>query len=176
MATRCHSLLPHAPRAERAAARVDRASRRSRRSDGGIEKRCIERGEESELIFVGFHSALLQVWRGNLAEAELVSDDSMERALQLGGDLPLFIALTVRSMIGAYAGRVDQVRRDTAEAIAAGQRCASHRLGEWPITNLAFLEVSLGNYEAALRTLAPLHCQSRQDAAIDGDYRRNVHS
>jgi DNA-binding CsgD family transcriptional regulator len=121
-----------------------------------IQKRCIERGEESELIFVSFHLCLLQVWRGSLAEAELVTEDSMERALQLGGDLPLFIALTNRAMIGAYAGRADQVRRDTAEAMAASQRCASHRLGEWPITNLAFLEVSLGNYEAALRTLAPL--------------------
>jgi ATP/maltotriose-dependent transcriptional regulator MalT len=121
-----------------------------------IQKRCIERGEESELIFVSFHLCLLQVWRGSLAEAELVTEDSMERALQLGGDLPLFIALTNRAMIGAYAGRADQVRRDTAEAMAASQRCASHRLGEWPITNLAFLEVSLGNYEAALRTLVPL--------------------
>jgi DNA-binding CsgD family transcriptional regulator len=121
-----------------------------------IQKRCIERGEESELIFVSFHLCLLQVWRGRLAEAELVTEDSMERALQLGGDLPLFIALTNRAMIGAYAGRGDQVRRDTAEAMAASQRCDSHRLGEWPIANLAFLEVSLGNYEAAMRALAPL--------------------
>jgi ATP/maltotriose-dependent transcriptional regulator MalT len=121
-----------------------------------IRKRCVERGEENELIFLGFHSALLQVWRGNLAEADLVAEDTMERALQLGGDLPLFIALTIRAMIGAYAGRADEVRRDTAEALAASQRCASHRLAEWPITNLAFLEVSLGNHEAALRTLAPL--------------------
>ncbi|WP_353369198.1 AAA family ATPase [Mycobacterium sp.] len=123
---------------------------------GAIQRRCIERGEDSELIFVGFQSVLLQVWRGNLAEAELVAEDTMERALQLNGDLPLFIALTVRAMIGAYAGRADQVRRDSAEAMAAGQRCASQRLGEWPITNLAFLEVSLGNYEAALQTLEPL--------------------
>jgi DNA-binding CsgD family transcriptional regulator len=121
-----------------------------------IRKRCIERGEESELIFVGFHSALLQVWRGNFAEAELVAEDTMERALQLNGDLPLFIALTVRAMIGAYAGLADQVRRDTADALAAAQRCDSHRLAEWPVNNLGFLEVSLGNYEAALHTLAPL--------------------
>ena len=78
--------------------------------------------------FVGFHSCLLQVWRGNFAEAELVAEDTMERALQLGGDLPLFIALTIRAMLGAYAGRVDEARRDTAEALAASQRCGSHRL------------------------------------------------
>ena len=121
-----------------------------------IRERCVERGEESELIFLGFHSAILQVWRGNLAEAELVADDTMELALQLDGDLPLFIALTIKSMNGAYAGRVDEVRRDAVDALAAAERCGSRRLSEWPITSLAFLEVSLGNYEAALGTLAPL--------------------
>jgi DNA-binding NarL/FixJ family response regulator len=121
-----------------------------------MRERCAERGEESELIFLGFHSALLQVWRGNLAEAELIAEDTMELALQLSGDLPLFIALTIKAMNGAYAGRADEVRRDSADALAAAQRCGSQRLSEWAITSLGFLEVSLGNYEAALRTLAPL--------------------
>ena len=85
-----------------------------------IRARClIDRGEERELIFMGFHSALLQVWRGNLVEAELVAEDVMERAVQLGGDLPLFVAFAIRATAGAYAGRVDEVRRDTAEALAA---------------------------------------------------------
>ncbi|MDT5016608.1 MAG: hypothetical protein QOD39_2768, partial [Mycobacterium sp.] len=108
------------------------------------------------LIFLGFHRCLLQVWRGNLPEADLISDDIMERALQLNGDFPMFIALTIRSTAGSYAGRVDEVRRDVADALAAAQRCHSHRLAEWPVTNLGFLEVSLGNYEAALEVLAPL--------------------
>jgi DNA-binding CsgD family transcriptional regulator len=121
-----------------------------------MRERCLERGEERELIFVGFHSVLLQVWRGNLAEAELVAEDTMELALQLNGDLPLFIALTIRATIGAYAGRVEEVRRDAADALAAAKRCGSRRLSEWAIASLGFAEVSLGNYEAALRTLAPL--------------------
>jgi tetratricopeptide (TPR) repeat protein len=121
-----------------------------------IRERCVERGEESELIFLGFHTAILQVWRGNFAEADLVADDTMELALQLDGDLPLFIALTIKTMNGAYAGRGDEVRRDSADALAAAERCGSRRLSEWPITSLGFLEVSLGNYEAALGTLAPL--------------------
>ncbi|HYJ10502.1 MAG TPA: AAA family ATPase, partial [Polyangiaceae bacterium] len=121
-----------------------------------IRERCLERGEERELIFVGFHSALLQVWRGNLAEAELVAEDTMELALQLNGDLPLFIALTIRATTGAYAGRVEEVRRDAADALAAAARCGSRRLSEWAITSLGFAEHSLGDHEAVLRTLAPL--------------------
>ncbi|HET6735465.1 ATP-binding protein [Mycobacterium sp.] len=121
-----------------------------------IRKRCIERGEESELIYLGFHIALIQVWRGKLAEAELIAEDSTERALQLNGDLPMCIALAIRATNGAYAGRVDEVRRDAMDALAGAKRCGSQRLSEWPITSLGFLEVSLGNYEAALRTLVPL--------------------
>jgi len=121
-----------------------------------IKERSTERGEESELIFLGFHTSLLHVWRGNLPEVDLLAEDLMERALQLNGDLPLFIALTVRSTAGAYLGRVDEVRRDVADALAASERCSSHRLAEWPMTNLGFLEVSLGNYDAALKALTPL--------------------
>jgi hypothetical protein len=101
-----------------------------------IRERCVGRGEESELIFVGFHSALVQVWRGNLAEAELIGEDTMELALQLGGDLPLFIALTIRAMSGAYAGRVDEVRREAQQRLPRPSGvglvdCLSGRLPAW---------------------------------------------
>lgn len=121
-----------------------------------IGHRCRERGEESELTFVNFHGALVEMWRGNITESERIAEDTMERALQLSGDFPLFIALTLRTMVGGYAGRVEEVRRDTTDALAAAARCGSHRLAEWTVTNLGFLEVSLGRYEEALRTLAPL--------------------
>ena len=90
----------------------------------------------------------------------------MERARQLGGDLPLCVALTSRAVLAAYAGRVDQARSDATEALAAGQRTNSHVLSEWPVTVLGFLDVSLGNHEAALATLEPE--LSRLAAAPDG--------
>ena len=121
-----------------------------------IGQRCAERGEESELVFLSFHTALVNVWQGNLGEAALVSEDLMDRAVQLNGDLPMFIALTVRALCNAYAGRVDDVRRDTEDALAAARRCGSHRLSEWTVASLAFLETSLGNYGQALTTMEPL--------------------
>ncbi|QZA06383.1 AAA family ATPase [Mycolicibacter heraklionensis] len=127
-----------------------------------IRQRCLDQGEDSELIFLGFHTVLLQVWRGNMGEAGRVADATMELARQLGGDLPLFIALTIRAMHGAYAGRVDAVRRDIADALAAAQRSGSHRMLEWPITTLGFLDVSLGDYDAALQALAPLLAASKE--------------
>ena len=121
-----------------------------------IRRRCVERGEDNELMFVAVHSVLLEIWRGSFIDAVLIADDTMERALQLGGDVPLFVAMTMRAALATYAGREEQARRDTTEALAASQRCGANLLVVWTITTLGFLEVSLGNYDAALRTLAPL--------------------
>jgi DNA-binding NarL/FixJ family response regulator len=129
---------------------------RARDELAAIRQRCSERGEESEQVFLSFHTALVHVWQGSFAEAAQVSEDLMDRAVQLNGDLPMFIALTVQSMSNAYAGRVADVRRDSADALAAARRCGSQRLAEWPVANLAFLETSLGNYGQALTTLEPL--------------------
>lgn len=121
-----------------------------------IRRRCIERGEESELSFIDFHSVLIHLWCGRTAEANLIAEDAVDRAYQLNGDLPLSVALTVRAAVAAYAGDEAAVRRDVAEALAASNRCGSRRLAEWPVTLLGFLELSLGHYEAAIATLTPL--------------------
>ncbi|MGC2653361.1 MAG: AAA family ATPase [Mycobacterium sp.] len=118
-----------------------------------IRRDCIERGEEGELMFVDFHMVTQAIWRGDFTEAALVADDTMERAVQLGGDFPAFIGLTVRATVAAYSGHDTAARRDIDEALAAGQRSNAHTLMQWTVDVLGFLEVSLGNYEAALTTL-----------------------
>jgi ATP/maltotriose-dependent transcriptional regulator MalT len=107
-------------------------------------------------MLVAFHGGLVEIWRGHFAAAALIAEDTMQLAQQLGGDLPLSVALTFRAVSGAYLGRVDGARADVDEARAAIARCGSKRLGEWPATALGFLEVSLGNYDAALDAVAPL--------------------
>jgi ATP/maltotriose-dependent transcriptional regulator MalT len=121
-----------------------------------IRRRCVERGEENELMFVAVHSVLVEIWRGDFTNATLIAEDTVERALQLGGDVPLFVAMTIRAALATYAGREDQARQDTSEALAASQRTGANLLVVWTLTTLGFLEVSLGNYDAALSTLVPL--------------------
>ena len=121
-----------------------------------MRQHCIERGEDAELMFVEFHHAVIAIWQGDFAGAALAVENAIERAELLDGDLPLSVALSNRALLAAYTGRVDEVRRDVREAQAASRRCNSDRLGEWPTTALGFLEVSLGNHEAALATLEPL--------------------
>jgi DNA-binding CsgD family transcriptional regulator len=121
-----------------------------------IQRRCMEEGEEGELILVLFYIGLNTIWRGDFAEANLVAEDAMARGLLLGGDFPLFAALILRAWLAAYSGHEDEVRQAVAEALAASERSGSRRLAEWVITGLGFLEVSLGNWEAALGALQPL--------------------
>jgi DNA-binding CsgD family transcriptional regulator len=121
-----------------------------------IRRGCLERGEEGELVFVSFHACLVAIWLGALAEASELADDTVERAQQLGGDVSLFVALTTRAAGRAYAGQETEARSDITEAMAASVRSGSVTMAEWPVTVLGFLEVSLGNYRAALAALEPL--------------------
>ena len=121
-----------------------------------IRQRCVERGEENELIFVAVHSVLLEIWRGDFRAASVIADDTLERAQQLGGDVPLFVALTIRAALASYAGRENDTRRDTADALTASLRSGANLMAVWTLTTLGFLEVSLGNYEAALAAIGPL--------------------
>lgn len=128
----------------------------ARAAMAAVGSRCIALGEEGELIFVTFHLVLIDIWRGDLKSAAILADETVERASQLGGDFPLFIALTIRGAVAAHAGRVDAARRDLRDAMAAAQRCGSMRLAEWPVTLCGFIEVSIGDYQAAVDALEPL--------------------
>jgi DNA-binding CsgD family transcriptional regulator len=132
--------------------RLDQAREEMR----AVRRRCVERGEESELAFVGVHSLLIELWRGDLSEAVAIAEDATERALQLGGGAPQAFAQMMRAACGAYTGRVDDTRQDVAEALVGSDRSYSFVLAQLPMTILGFLEVSLGNYAAALATLEPL--------------------
>ena len=119
-------------------------------------RRCLALGQESELIFVAFSQALMDLWRGDMHSVALVGDETVERASQLGGDFPMFIGLTIRGAAAAYTGRIEQATSDLDEAIAAARRCGSMRMSEWAVTLRGFVHNSLGSHQAALDVLEPL--------------------
>ncbi|MGD1348661.1 LuxR C-terminal-related transcriptional regulator [Mycobacterium seoulense] len=118
-----------------------------------IRRGCIKRGEESDAIILAFHAALIETWLGNITAAQLIAGEMVERAAQLGGDFARAMALIIRGLVGAYLGREHQSRSDISEGLAASVRCGSQQLGDWAITALGFLEVSLGDHGAALSAL-----------------------
>jgi DNA-binding NarL/FixJ family response regulator len=121
-----------------------------------VRRRCLEKGEEGELVFIAQHVVLTSIWRGDFVEADLVAEDAMERARQLGGDTPMFLALSLRAKLATYDGREATARQAVNEAIEISKRIGSFRLAERVIATMGFLDVSLGNYEAAIATLQPL--------------------
>ena len=123
---------------------------RAHREMTAIRSRCVEQGGESELIFVCFHSMLLEIWRGDFAAAAFEAEDMMERALLLGSDVSLAVACVMRSAISGYAGDVDAARRDAAEALAVATRAGANLVVLWQFIVLGFVEVSAGDHRAAL--------------------------
>lgn len=121
-----------------------------------VGRRCVERGAETDLIFVSVFSVLTEIWRGSYAAAERVAEETMVRAQQLGGEHMPVIAMTVRSAVAAYVGREDETRETANTAIELANRCGSPRLADWASISLGLLEVSVGNHERALQVLQPL--------------------
>ncbi|WP_234834814.1 helix-turn-helix transcriptional regulator [Mycolicibacterium stellerae] len=120
-----------------------------------IRQDLIERGEESELMFVAFTSVLNEIWRADFATARAVVADALERAMHLNGVLPLGVALMLQATLDAYAGRELDARRHIDEATEAINHSGSHYLIAWLGSASGFLEVSLGDYESALRIFEP---------------------
>ena len=121
-----------------------------------VRRRCMDRGAETDLIFVAYYTTLNEVWLGRYADAASVADETVERAQQLGGDHLQILAMTVQAVVGAYTGREAETRTAAVAAIELAQRCGSPRLADWASMSLGFLELSLGNYAETLVALEPL--------------------
>jgi DNA-binding CsgD family transcriptional regulator len=121
-----------------------------------VRRRCVERGAESDMMWIASYTTLIDIWLGRFSDAALVGEDTMERAQQLDGPNMLVIAGLVRTAVAAYTGRERDARAEARQAIEDAQRCGAVYLTEWPIMSLGFLEVSLENYVEALTTLQPL--------------------
>ena len=121
-----------------------------------VARQCTARGEEGEVMFIAFQLVHFAVWCGDLKSAAQTADDAVDRARQLGGDAPLFIALSMNATVAAYQGRVEDARRDLAEARAAADRSGYVRMTQSLIMAECFLELSLGDYARVLAAAEPL--------------------
>ncbi|AEV74056.1 transcriptional regulator, luxR family [Mycolicibacterium rhodesiae NBB3] len=128
----------------------------ARQALDAIRLRCMEKGEEGEYVFIAQHVVMSSMWAGDYVTANLVAEDATERALQLPGSAPLFLAHSMRAPLAVFAGQEAEARRTIAEALEIVAQTGTFRLGQRVLASLAFLEVSLGNYEAAVAAVAPM--------------------
>jgi DNA-binding CsgD family transcriptional regulator len=121
-----------------------------------IQQRCADKGEEGELIFVDFYVVVNRIWRGDFVAAKRLADDVTEMARQLGAGFPTMLSLLLQAWLAVYGGAEDDARLVVADAIDAAKRSGTAWHEDWALTALGLLEVSLGNYAAAVDTLQPL--------------------
>ena len=121
-----------------------------------VRRRCLERGSERNMMAVEGYSGLIELWAGNLAEAVRFGDAAVERAQQLGGEHIEIIPLSIRGAARAHAGLVEGARADAYAALKSANEAGSPRMTEWPTKTLGFVELSLGDYAAAVTTFQPL--------------------
>jgi DNA-binding CsgD family transcriptional regulator/TolA-binding protein len=121
-----------------------------------VRRRCIEHGEDSELIFVSFHNTVLSVWRAEFRELAREAAETTERAQQLNGDVPRYCALMASALSAVFAGELEAGRRDSADALAAAIRSGAANLAQWPLMTTGFIELTLGRYDECLVVLEPL--------------------
>jgi DNA-binding CsgD family transcriptional regulator len=121
-----------------------------------IERRCTDKGEEGELIFVDFYIVVNRIWRGDLVAAKRLAANITELADQLGAEFPTMLSLVLHCWLAVYDGAEDDARLAVADAIDACKRSGTAWHEDWTLTALGFLEVSLRHYDAAVETLQPL--------------------
>jgi DNA-binding CsgD family transcriptional regulator/tetratricopeptide (TPR) repeat protein len=119
-------------------------------------RRCVEMGSDADLVFVLGHLAMVYTWLGRYSVAADVAQDMLRRSENIGGGYPVVIGRTQHALASAYLGRERAVREDARVAIAGAHQCGAPFLTMWPLIALGFLEVSLGNYDKALKVLQPL--------------------
>ncbi|KUI33643.1 LuxR family transcriptional regulator [Mycobacterium sp. IS-1590] len=121
-----------------------------------ISRRCTDRGEEGEVVFVDFYVALTRIWRADFDEAKRVARGIADLARQLGGEFPAMLNLVLQAWLAAYDGAESKARLAAADAIDACRRSGTAWHEDWALSALGFLEVSLGNYGAAMEVLEAL--------------------
>jgi DNA-binding CsgD family transcriptional regulator len=117
-----------------------------------VAERCSQRGAEHDLMAVTGYRTLVAIWRARFDDADRHAADMMERAEQLGGSM--VIANSIRAAAAGYRGDEDTARTYAQTALAQG--AGYPPLTVWASATLAFLEVSLGNYEQAVLAAEPL--------------------
>ncbi len=122
---------------------------------GGLCDRHAERGEEHELGWACYALVWLECWSGNLPSAAKAMDDAFEQLAQLRTRNGRALALAARAQVATYAGREDEARRAAEEALTLFH-CSGWQTASWrPRATLGFLDLSLGDYEAAAQRLGP---------------------
>jgi DNA-binding CsgD family transcriptional regulator/TolA-binding protein len=115
-----------------------------------------ERGEEHDLAWLGMWRVWTECAAGDLGRAATLADDAVERLLALGTPHGQVLALAIRTVVAAYLGQADDARQAAKEAFVLYEQNPWELSAIWVRSVLGFLELSVGDHDAAAASLTPL--------------------
>lgn len=130
-----------------------------------IRTRCLENGEEGEHVLISQHVVTNAIWRGDFEAANLVAEQALQKARQLGGNTAQLLTLNLRAQLTAFAGQEDTARQAIDDAVECARRTGAFRLANRVLAVLGFLELSLSNHQNAVAALQPMLSQFDPETA-----------
>ena len=121
-----------------------------------VQQRLLQSGTEIDIVWAANEAAMMDICRGRYHDAAATVDDAMQRAEQMAGKNQLIHLWACQSRIAAYTGQASEARKAARAAIDMAASTGSVYLVGTPTATLGFVEVSLGNYAAAVAHLEPL--------------------
>jgi ATP/maltotriose-dependent transcriptional regulator MalT len=138
---------------------------RARDEMAAVQRHYTDRGSEIDILWAAEHAVTFDVWSGRFADASRTAEEALQRAEQMGGGHVLIKARTGVAAVASYTGDLDVARAAVRAAIDAAVATGGHYMALAPTSTPIFVEVSAGNYGAALAVAEPLLAQF--DAAHD---------
>lgn len=119
-------------------------------------ERAVSVGDEAAVAAALLHQAELEFRAGNWPLAEQKAADGYERAEQIGREQDMSALLSARALVDAHLGRVGEAREAAGRGIELSERCGDEVFRLQHLSVLGFLELSVGDPEAADKILRPL--------------------
>jgi len=119
-------------------------------------ERALSLGDQGSLAAALMHLAELEWRAGNWVVAMRYAEDGYECAEQLGREQEMSALLYARALLDAHFGRVEEAREEAERGIALSESCGDEVFKLQNLSALGFLELSVGDAQAADKVLRPL--------------------
>jgi DNA-binding CsgD family transcriptional regulator/tetratricopeptide (TPR) repeat protein len=118
-------------------------------------ERMLGRGDEGARVGVLFRLAELELRAGNWAEALRLARECSALAAQAGIEQEQEVGLMVHALVAGHVGQVDEARDAAEQALAMAEAGGDRIVAVRSRGVLGFIELSLGDVQAAHEWLAP---------------------
>ena len=132
-----------------------------------LHDEAVARGDEQSLPFVLFHLARTELLLGNWADAERAAEGCLRTTIDSGQESERPYAAAIVALVQAHLGAVDIARAEIAAALELGERFAVRPASIEMLATRGFIDLSLGRYEDAERTLEEVAAAARDTGLLE---------